>query len=45
MRYTINQRNDGEDELILNYRELNPEVEAVLTFMEKNQKKLLTKTA
>ena len=41
MRYTINQRNDGEDELILNYRELNPEVEAVLTFMEKHQKKLI----
>lgn len=41
MRYTINQRNDGEDELILNYREVNPEVEAVLTFMEKHQKKLI----
>lgn len=41
MRYTINQRNDGEDELILNYREMNPEVEAAMAFMEKNRKKLM----
>ena len=27
MRYTINQIREGEDELILNYRQLNPEVE------------------
>lgn len=36
MRYTVHQINDGEDELILNYQELNAEVEAVLVFMEKH---------
>ena len=40
MRYIIHQRNDGEDELILNYQQLNPEVEAVFDFMEKNQQRL-----
>lgn len=44
MRYTINQINDGEDELILNYRQLNTEVEAALVFMEKRQKKLIGKS-
>ena len=39
MRYTINQINKGEDELILNYKEKNPEVEAVLLFMDKRQRK------
>lgn len=41
MRYTINQINKGEDELILNYKEKNPEVEAVLLFMDKRQRKLI----
>ena len=40
MRYIIHQRNDGEDVLILNYQQLNPEVEAVFDFMEKNQQRL-----
>lgn len=40
MRYTINQIEQGEDELILNYSHLNPEVEAVLAFMEKKTRKL-----
>ena len=40
MRYIIHQRNGGEDELILNYKQLNPEVEAVFDFMEKNQQRL-----
>lgn len=40
MRYIIHQRNGGEDELILNYQQLNPEVEAVFDFMEKNQQRL-----
>ncbi len=44
MRYTIHQIKDGEDELILNYRQLNTEVEAALAFMEKNQKKLIGKS-
>lgn len=43
MQYTINQRTDGEDELILNYKYRNPEVEEVITFMEKRQKKLIGK--
>ncbi|MGN0341621.1 MAG: LytTR family DNA-binding domain-containing protein [Roseburia sp.] len=41
MRYTVNRRSEGEDELILNYREMTPEVEAVIAFMEKNRKKLM----
>ena len=44
MRYTVNQINDGEDELILKYQQLNSEVKAVLAFMEKNQKKLMGKS-
>lgn len=44
MRYTINQINEGDDELILNYQQLNSEVEAVLVFMEKHQKKLMGKS-
>lgn len=43
MRYIVNQRDGGEDELILNYQQLNKEVEAVLVFMEKHQKKLIGK--
>ena len=41
MRYTINTINKGEHELILNYKEKNPEVEAVLLFMDKRQRKLI----
>lgn len=44
MRYTINQINEGEDELILNYQQINSEVEAVLVFMEKHQKKIIGKS-
>lgn len=43
MRYTINQIDEGEDELILNYQQINSEVETVLIFMEKHQKKLMGK--
>lgn len=43
MRYIINQISAGEDELILNYQHLNPEVEAALAFMEKKPQKLLGK--
>lgn len=38
MKYTIHQIQDGEDELILNYQKATEEVEAVLVFMEKQQK-------
>ena len=36
MRYTVNQIRSGDDELILNYKQINAEVEAVLAFMEKH---------
>ena len=41
MRYTINKINKGEDELILNYKEKNPEVESVLLLMDKRHRKLI----
>lgn len=40
MRFIVHQLRDGEDELILNYRELNREVEEVLAFMEKHERRL-----
>lgn len=43
MKYIINQRNEGENELILNYSQSDAEVEEVLAFMEKKQKKLMGK--
>ena len=41
MKYTIEQIAKGEDELILRYRRLNGEVEAVLQFMNAPAKKLI----
>ena len=41
MKYTIEQIRSGEDELILRYRRLNSEVEAVLQFMNAPAKKLV----
>ena len=41
MKYTIEQILSGEDELILRYRRLNGEVEAVLQFMNAPAKKLI----
>lgn len=41
MRYTINQIREGEDELILNYRQLNLEVEEAIAFMDRHQKKMM----
>ena len=41
MKYTIEQIRNGEDELILRYRRLNTEVEAVLQFMNAPAKKLI----
>lgn len=43
MQYQINQRSDGEDELILNYQQMNPEVEAAIAYMEKRQRRLVGK--
>ena len=43
MRYQINKINCQEAELILNYKELDPEVEAAIAFIEKSQKRLIGK--
>jgi len=40
MKYTVNEMQDGENELILNYHEIDSEVEAALAFMRKGQKKV-----
>lgn len=40
MRYIINQIQTGEDELILNYREMNEEIENIMSFMGQGRKKL-----
>ena len=40
MKYRANQITHGEDELILNYKQLNPEVDAILSFMEKRGRKI-----
>lgn len=40
MKYIVNKVDSGEDELILNYTELNAEVENVIYFMNINGKKL-----
>lgn len=44
MKYTINKINSGRDELILNYRNLNSEVEKIIQFMQGNKVRLLGKT-
>ena len=41
MKYTINQMEQGEEELILNYVSLSEEVVRVLTFMKEGEKRLL----
>lgn len=41
MKYIINQIAQGEDELILNYREVNTEVEQILAFMGRENRRLL----
>lgn len=43
MRFSIHQIKEGEDELILNYKEMNKEIEEILTFMERRDKKLIGK--
>lgn len=43
MRFSVHQISEGEDELILNYRQMNSEVEEVLAFMERHEKKLVGK--
>ena len=41
MKYTVNRIESGDDELILNYTEQTPEVDAVLMFMDKKQRKII----
>jgi len=41
MKYIIEQIADGEDELILRYQRLTPEVEQALNFMNAPQRKLI----
>ena len=41
MKYTVNQITQGEDELILNYKEANEEVERILAFMEQGNRRIL----
>ncbi len=41
MKYTVEQIFDGEDELILKYRQLTQEVEGILNFMNSSQRKLI----
>lgn len=43
MRFSVRQISEGEDELILKYRQMNSEVEEVLAFMERHEKKLVGK--
>lgn len=41
MKYTIEQISDGEDEVILRYRALTQEIEQILNFLKRPQKKLI----
>ncbi|MGN0424952.1 MAG: LytTR family DNA-binding domain-containing protein [Acetatifactor sp.] len=43
MRFSVHQISEGEDELILKYRQMNSEVEEILAFMERHEKKLVGK--
>lgn len=43
MKFTIHQIKDGEDELILKYKQINSEVEEILDFMKRNEKKIVGK--
>lgn len=43
MKFTIHQIKDGEDELILKYKQINSEVEEILNFMKRNEKKIVGK--
>lgn len=43
MKYIVNRIETGEDELILNYKTGGPEVDSVLLFMDKKQRKIVGK--
>lgn len=41
MKYTINHITEGEDEIILNYLELNDEIERVMAFMKSDSTRII----
>ena len=43
MKFRVQQISQGEDELILRYRQMNSEVKEILTFMERRERKLAGK--
>lgn len=43
MKFTIEKITTGEDEVILKYRQLNSEVENILSFFDRKQQKLVGK--
>jgi len=43
MKYIVNQISQGEDELILNYKETTPEVEKILQFIDNRLTRLVGK--
>lgn len=44
MKYHVNKIDHGEDELILNYKQLNSEVDMILSFMNNRCRKIQGKT-
>lgn len=45
MNYVINKIESGQDELILNYKDTNPEVQKILSFMNECKMRIIGKTA
>ena len=43
MKFTIEKITTGEDEVILKYRQLNSEVEYILSFFDRKHQKLVGK--
>lgn len=41
MKYIINQIEDGEDEVILNYIEMNEEVARIVAFFKSDNKRII----
>lgn len=41
MKYTIRQITEGEDEVIVNYHNMTPEVERIINFLNRGQAKLV----
>ncbi len=41
MKYTINRISQGEDEVIVNYLDMTPEVERIVNFIKKQKKRIV----